>query len=130
MAKSSSTEGRVRVLVVEDEESFIDALSIGLDREGFTLCEAPSRVRRFDDEDEVRRIYHAECAALALQRTGGRRALVFDHLLRRREPGRPTLTLGRPGDGCQAGRSACGSSSARMAPKSHVAAPACLLTTA
>ncbi len=37
MAKSSSTEGRVRVLVVEDEEPFIDALSIGLDREGFTV---------------------------------------------------------------------------------------------
>ena len=37
MSKSSP---RLRVLLVEDEESFIDALTIGLDREGFdvTVC--------------------------------------------------------------------------------------------
>ena len=37
MSKSST---RLRVLLVEDEESFIDALTIGLDREGFdvTVC--------------------------------------------------------------------------------------------
>ena len=37
MSKSSA---RLRVLLVEDEESFIDALTIGLDREGFdvTVC--------------------------------------------------------------------------------------------
>ena len=35
MSKSKSHERRTRVLVVEDEESFIDALTIGLDREGF-----------------------------------------------------------------------------------------------
>lgn len=73
--------------------------AVSLEREGFELWEAPSQVARFDDDDEVRRTYHAECAALALHLTGGRRALVFDHLLRRREPGRPALTLGRPGDG-------------------------------
>ena len=37
MAKKTSSEKRIRVLVVEDEESFIDALSIGLDREGFDV---------------------------------------------------------------------------------------------
>lgn len=36
MAKKTS-EQRVSVLVVEDEESFIDALTIGLDREGFDV---------------------------------------------------------------------------------------------
>ena len=35
MSKDDRAEGRVRVLVVEDEESFIDALGIGLEREGF-----------------------------------------------------------------------------------------------
>ncbi len=35
MAKSRAIERRTRVLVVEDEESFIDALTIGLEREGF-----------------------------------------------------------------------------------------------
>ena len=37
MAKKTSNEKRIKVLVVEDEESFIDALSIGLDREGFDV---------------------------------------------------------------------------------------------
>src|ERR1035441_8130190 len=37
MSKKSKTEQRVRVLVVEDEESFVDALTIGLDREGFDV---------------------------------------------------------------------------------------------
>jgi two-component system, OmpR family, response regulator RegX3 len=34
------SEERVRVLVVEDEESFIDALSVGLQREGFEVAVA------------------------------------------------------------------------------------------
>src|SRR5271154_6802284 len=37
MAKKSASEQRASVLVVEDEESFIDALTIGLDREGFDV---------------------------------------------------------------------------------------------
>jgi two-component system response regulator RegX3 len=37
MSKKSKTEQRVRVLVVEDEESFVDALSVGLDHEGFDV---------------------------------------------------------------------------------------------
>ena len=37
MPKKPPNEQRVSVLVVEDEESFIDALTIGLDREGFDV---------------------------------------------------------------------------------------------
>ena len=37
MSKKSKSEQRVRLLVVEDEESFIDALSVGLDHEGFDV---------------------------------------------------------------------------------------------
>ena len=40
MSKKSEAERRIQVLVVEDEESFIDALSIGLDREGFDVTVA------------------------------------------------------------------------------------------
>ena len=38
MSKKESREKRIRVLVVEDEESFVDALTIGLDREGFDVA--------------------------------------------------------------------------------------------
>ena len=37
MAKKTSSDRRINVLVVEDEESFIDALTIGLNREGFDV---------------------------------------------------------------------------------------------
>ena len=40
MAKKRSSDKRVNVLLVEDEESFIDALTIGLDREGFDVAVA------------------------------------------------------------------------------------------
>jgi two-component system response regulator RegX3 len=37
MSKKTKAGQRVRVLVVEDEESFVDALSVGLEREGFDV---------------------------------------------------------------------------------------------
>jgi two-component system response regulator RegX3 len=40
MAKKANPEKKVHILLVEDEESFIDALNIGLDREGFKVSVA------------------------------------------------------------------------------------------
>jgi two-component system response regulator RegX3 len=40
MAKKRSSEKRVSVLLVEDEESFVDALTVGLNREGFDVAVA------------------------------------------------------------------------------------------
>ena len=37
MTKKQPSQQRAKVLVVEDEESFVDALTIGLDREGFDV---------------------------------------------------------------------------------------------
>jgi two-component system response regulator RegX3 len=37
MTKKQTSEQRISVLIVEDEESFIDALTIGLNREGFDV---------------------------------------------------------------------------------------------
>lgn len=37
MSKKTGNEKRIRLLLVEDEESFIDALTIGLNREGFDV---------------------------------------------------------------------------------------------
>jgi two-component system response regulator RegX3 len=37
MSKKPPSQQRAKVLVVEDEESFVDALTIGLDREGFDV---------------------------------------------------------------------------------------------
>jgi two-component system response regulator RegX3 len=38
MAKKHANDKRVNILLVEDEESFVDALTIGLDREGFDVA--------------------------------------------------------------------------------------------
>ena len=48
MKKKQVSEERVRVLVVEDEESFIDALSIGLAREGFDPAIARDGLQAMD----------------------------------------------------------------------------------
>jgi two-component system response regulator RegX3 len=40
MPKKHSHDKRVNILLVEDEESFVDALTIGLDREGFDVAVA------------------------------------------------------------------------------------------
>ena len=40
MSKHGDAGRRTRVLVVEDEESFVDALTIGLQREGFDVTAA------------------------------------------------------------------------------------------
>lgn len=71
--------------------------------EGFELWGAPSAVLNFQDPGEVARTYYPECVELACAVTGGSTAIVFDHLLRKREAGRPPLTFGRFGDGSQAG---------------------------
>ena len=66
---------------------------------GFELWDAPSEVANFRDDDEVRNVYYEECADLACTVTGGKRAYVFDHQVRKREAGHPSLTFGRHGDG-------------------------------
>jgi hypothetical protein len=66
-----------------------------IQHEGFELHHAPTRVRNFDDEDQVTSLYYAECVELALAVTGAQRAFVFDHLLRRRSTGPGALNFGR-----------------------------------
>lgn len=43
--------------------------------------------------------YYPEVAELALAATGAKQAFVFDHLVRKREAGRPALSFGRRGRG-------------------------------
>lgn len=70
-----------------------------LDTSGFALYEARSAVTDFYDAEQISQTYYREVENLALQLTGGKRAVVFDHQLRQREAGRPALGFGRHGDG-------------------------------
>ena len=64
---------------------------LSLDAQGFVLVDHASAVRDFWDEDELRAVHYAEAEHLVCAATGATHALVFDHTLRRRAPGRPPL---------------------------------------
>ena len=81
-----------RPMRIADARSF--ARAPALDREGYTLVSAPSAVGDFYDEAAVERIYYPEVAELARAALGASQAYVFDHLVRRREPG-SALSFGR-----------------------------------
>lgn len=87
----------VRRVAIADARSSLSRLNIH--REGFELWDAPSGVADFRDEHAVARHYYPECAELACAVTGAVRGFVFDHVIRKREEGRPPLTFGRHGDG-------------------------------
>jgi hypothetical protein len=71
--------------------------------EGFELWDAPTTVADFADEDAIRNRYYSEAAELAKYVTGADHAHIFDHQVRQREAGRPSLTFGRHGDGKRPG---------------------------
>jgi hypothetical protein len=89
-------EYRVRPVWIRDARA-VSSPSIHL--EGFELWDAPTAVTDFTDQDAIRSRYYAETAELAKYVTGADHAHIFDHQVRQREAGRPTLTFGRAGDG-------------------------------
>jgi len=84
-------------LAIADARAAVEPPSMA--REGFELRDAPTAVRDFGDDAEVRATYYPEAAELALAVTGARQAHVFDHLVRRREHDRAALSFGRAGKG-------------------------------
>lgn len=74
--------------------------------EGFSLCDAPTALRHHGDEDEIYRVYYPELEALAVEVAGGRRAFVFDHLVRENLRGDGALNFGRSTHGEHAGPNA------------------------
>ena len=81
-----------RPVVVHDARAISGLLD--LDRNGFELWYAPTSVHDFLDEEEVESRYVPELVSLVLRGTAGVTAHVFDTQLRRREFGRPPMTLG------------------------------------
>lgn len=57
---------------------------LSLDREGFELVHCPTKQQNFYDEDELRRVCYPETERAVLAATGGTRAVIFDHTIRRR----------------------------------------------
>ncbi len=72
------------------------ATTLSLEREGFQLLTAPTRVKDFDDEESIRARYYAETISLLEQVTGASKVVVFDHTIRRRIPGANDRATGIP----------------------------------
>jgi hypothetical protein len=98
MPQSTGTFESHRV-TISDARSLSVSPSVHL--EGFDFFDAPTALRRFDDKDEIERIYYPEVVELACLATGATTGHVFDHVIRRREPDRRPLSFGRHGDGAQ-----------------------------
>lgn len=94
-------EYRERPAWITDARAMTSPPSIHV--EGFELWDAPTAVADFHDQDAVRNSYYAEAAELAKYVTGADHAHIFDHQVRRREAGRPSLTFGRDGDASRPG---------------------------
>jgi hypothetical protein len=88
---------------VDQGRALAMALPPAIHVEGFELWDAPSAVTNFTDRDAIRSRYYAEAAELAKYVTGANHAHIFDHQVRQREAGRPTLTFGRHGEGSRPG---------------------------
>ena len=69
---------------------------LDFDCEGIALVQSRRATHDFYDEDEVRRVYYPECVDLVLAATGGVRAQVFDHTIRRRAWGGADRAPGVP----------------------------------
>jgi hypothetical protein len=76
----------------------------GLDKQGFRLLRTDTAVPdQVDDGAWIAATYYPPMAEMARRATGADRALVFDHQVRRREPGQITTGFGRHGDGSRPG---------------------------
>jgi hypothetical protein len=64
-------------------------MALSIHREGYVLRHAPSTVDDFLDKEQVIQRYYPEVEELALELSGASRAFVFDHLLRKHQPGTP-----------------------------------------
>ncbi len=72
------------------------ASALSLEREGFQLVTAASRVKDLYDEEAVQTFYYAETVSLLEELTGASRVVVFDHTVRRRIPGATDRAAGIP----------------------------------
>jgi len=72
------------------------ASTLSLEREGFKLVTAASRINDFYDHEAVQTCYYAEAVSLLEELTGALRVVVFDHTIRRRIPGTTDRAQGTP----------------------------------
>src|SRR6516225_8413332 len=101
--RNSSRELRVSGKPGVDQGRACDGVTTRHSRRRVRALGRAERGDDFTDQDAIRSRYYAEAAELAKYVTGANHAHIFDHQVRQREAGRPTLTFGRHGDGSRPG---------------------------
>ncbi len=91
--RSNIVEDR-HIVPIHDMRPVADGLS--LDREGFALVHAPTAMRNYDDEEEVRRVCYPETERYVAAAMGADRVVIFDHTIRKRAWGVEDRTPGIP----------------------------------
>ncbi|KAF8625614.1 hypothetical protein AX17_006800 [Amanita inopinata Kibby_2008] len=61
--------------------------SVSLDTAGFQFYTRPSPHKSFRNDEEVKRGYYPECEKLIKELTGASKVVLFDHTIRRNQPG-------------------------------------------
>lgn len=89
---------RYQVELAEILDARTTPAAASIDGEGFELWDAPTSVSDFQDVGAIQTRYYREAEELAKHVTGAMRAVVFDHAVRQREPGRSGLNFGRNGE--------------------------------
>jgi hypothetical protein len=79
----SNIETETRTVPIHDMRPM--AADLSLDREGFELIACPTAQQNFYDDAELRRVCYPETERAVLAATGGERAVIFDHTVRKRQ---------------------------------------------
>ena len=82
----SSRQNDLRTVSIRDARPFAEDLS--LDIQGFALVRHRCAVTNFYDERQVREVYYPEVEELLKRRTGARRVVIFDHVVRNADKSR------------------------------------------
>lgn len=80
-------------VVIHNLRPLADKVSV--DREGYGVAHGASALRDFSDEAAIRAIYYPESARILQEATGASRVHIFDHTIRRRQPGAEDRVGGR-----------------------------------
>ncbi|MGI9500387.1 MAG: CmcJ/NvfI family oxidoreductase [Geminicoccaceae bacterium] len=71
---------------VEIRDGWPNAEKFSVDREGFEIKPFKTGFSDFDDDDRIKTAFYPDVVTFVKQQTGAKRALVFDHTIRRRLP--------------------------------------------
>jgi len=85
--KKSNIGSDPRDVVIRDARGKEKEYDLSLDTSGFQFINHVSVEKEFEDEERIKDVYYKEVEELLKKEAGAKRVFIFDHTLRRTEPG-------------------------------------------